>query len=62
MENCISLVCNDCKEHFDVEMGIGLSMVAFHEDFGDSILCRVCFPEEPYEKEAVCNDNQNQAN
>ena len=42
----IDLICDDCKECFDVEMGIGLSMLAFaeEENGGDPILCPDCCP------------------
>ena len=54
----ISLRCDECKELFEVEMGIGMSMLAFNEESGDPILCGVCFPEEPYSEEEESSELQ----
>ena len=46
MTEKITLLCDECHEDFEIEMGIGLSMLAFAdpEEGGDPILCPTCCP------------------
>ena len=53
MKETIDLICDDCKECFEVELGIGLSMLAFAEEKngGNPILCPDCCPSAQWARE-----------
>lgn len=60
MKETIDLICDECKACFDVEIGIGLSMLACAEDEngGDPILCLACCPSAQWAREAYGEDEK----
>ena len=59
----IDLICDDCKECFEVELGIGLSMLAFaeEENGGDPILCPECCPSAQWAREEYGESKEKEA-
>ena len=62
MEQTIELMCDECNENFEVDMGIGLSMLAFSEgnddNRGDPILCPECCPSAQWAREEYGDENE----
>ena len=61
MNETIDLICDECKICFEVDMGIGLSMLAFAEgtddNKGDPILCPDCDVSAQWAREEYGAEN-----